>query len=192
MTPGRALGLVCLALAGSAAALWGSGQAVWHRVTADLPARGPQVVEVTGAQAHPALGGLALLALAGIAGAVATGGLPRRAVGLLLLLAGLAAGWLAVRGLLLDPFGTDGPVPRLPDVDAELLRYRPTTTTAAPLLALLGALLLLAAGAAALVAERGLARLGARFAAPGERRPPADPDRAAWQDLDAGRDPTDP
>jgi len=53
--------------------------------------------------------------------------------------------------------------------------------------------LLAAAGAPALLAERRLPRLGARYAAPGTRRPPpSDPDRAAWQDLDAGRDPTDP
>ncbi|CAA9401469.1 MAG: hypothetical protein AVDCRST_MAG66-1483, partial [uncultured Pseudonocardia sp.] len=50
-----------------------------------------------------------------------------------------------------------------------------------------------AAAAAALLTERRLPRLGTRYAAPGARRPPpTDPDRAAWQDLDAGRDPTDP
>jgi hypothetical protein len=55
--------------------------------------------------------------------------------------------------------------------------------------AALGAILLLAAGVALVVADRRLPRLGARYAA----RPahePTDPDRAAWDALDAGRDPT--
>jgi hypothetical protein len=49
---------------------------------------------------------------------------------------------------------------------------------------------LLAAGVFVLVRERRLARLGARYAAPGNRRVTADPDRAAWEALDEGRDPT--
>ncbi len=190
MTPPRLLGLVCFALVAAAGALWGAAQAVWYRIATDLPGR--EVVEATGAQVNGVLGGVALVALAGVAGVVATGGVPRRVVGLLLVLAGLAVGWVAVVAFAVDPFATDGPVPALPDVDPDLLRYRPTAATPAPLLAALGAFLLVAAGSLALLAERRLPRFGARYAAPGARRTPADPDRAAWQDLDAGRDPTDP
>lgn len=186
----RLLGLACLALVAAAGVLWGASQAVWFRVAAGLPGR--EVVEVTGAQVNGVLGGVALVALAGVAGVVATGGVPRRAVGLLLLGAGLAVGWVAVVAFAVDPFATDGAVPAPPDVDADLLRYRPGEPTAAPLLAALGALLLVAAGLIPLLAERRLPRFGARYAAPGARAVTADPDRAAWQDLDAGRDPTDP
>jgi hypothetical protein len=73
-------------------------------------------------------------------------------------------------------------------VDA--LRDQPTEVTAAPLLVVAGAVVLLAVGVLVLVRERRLPRLGARYAAPGERRAERDPDRAAWQDLDEGRDPT--
>jgi uncharacterized membrane protein (TIGR02234 family) len=190
---GRLLGLVSLLLAAAAAALWGASQLVWFRVAAELPGRAGQAVEVTGGQVQGALGGVALLALAGIAGVVATAGVPRRLLGALLVLAGLGVVVLAVLPLVVDPFATDAAaVPAPPGVDADLLRYRPATATAAPWLAVLAGALLAAAGAAAVLAERRLPRLGARYAAPGARRPPADPDRAAWQDLDAGRDPTDP
>jgi hypothetical protein len=55
----------------------------------------------------------------------------------------------------------------------------------------LGALALLAAGAV-LAAARDLPGLGNRYRAPAApaAREPADPDRAAWDALDAGRDPT--
>jgi uncharacterized membrane protein (TIGR02234 family) len=190
---GRLLGLVALLLVVAATALWGASQLVWFRVAADLPGRAGQAVEVTGGQVQGSLGGIALLALAGTAGVVATAGVPRRLVGALLVLAGLGVAGLAVLPLLVDPFATDAAtVPAPPGVDADLLRYRPATATAGPWLAVLAGALLAAAGGAALLAERRLPRLGARYAAPGARRPPADPDRAAWQDLDAGRDPTDP
>ena len=167
--PGRSrlLGPVCAGLVAAAAALWGGSQAVWYRVTEAVPGGGQQVVEVTGAQARPAFGGVALLALAGVAGVVATGGPLRRVVGGLLVLAGAAVAVSAVASLLTA-----------------------TGTTAAPLLAVVGGLLLVAAGLVVLMRERRLPRLGARYAAPGARPAPSDPDRAAWQDLDAGRDPT--
>ncbi|MCW2633046.1 MAG: hypothetical protein JWR88_2008, partial [Pseudonocardia sp.] len=67
-----------------------------------------------------------------------------------------------------------------------VLRGAPLTE--APL-ALAGCVLLAAAGV--LLGWRGhtMPRLGSRYAAPGSRR--TDPDLAAWQALDAGRDPTD-
>jgi hypothetical protein len=124
-------------------------------------------VELTGAQAAPWLGGTALLALAGVAGVVATGGVLRRLVGLLLALAGAAVLVAGVAAQVAE--------------SAEV--------TAAPLLVVAGGLVLLAAGVLVLVRERRMPRLGARYAAPGERVE-RDPDRAAWQELDAGRDPT--
>lgn len=191
MSP-RLLGLACLGLVASAAALWGASEAVWYRVSATVAGRPEQLVDFTGAQVRPSFGGVALLALAGVAGLVAAAGPLRRAVGALLALAGAVVAGAAVLSLLVSPFASDGgslsPAP--PGVTVDSLRLAPTETTPAPWLAVLGGVLLLAVGLVVLVRERRLPRLGARYAAPGARPAPTDPDRAAWQDLDAGRDPT--
>jgi hypothetical protein len=142
----------------------------------------------------PWLGGVALLALAGVAGVVATGGVLRRLVGGLLGLAGVGVLVFGLRALVLDPYATDASAESLPQppsgVSVDALRYQPTDGTGAPLLVVAGAVALLAVGIFVLLRERRLPRLGARYAAPGERRVERDPDRAAWQDLDEGRDPT--
>ncbi len=184
----RLLGTACVGLLAAAAALWGAAQFVWFRVTADVP--GGRVVEFTGGQLRPSLGGVALLALAGVAGVLAASGVLRRIVGGLLGLAGAAVAALGVLALVTDPLATDGPLPAPPPgVTADALRYQPTEVTPTPLLAVLGGLALVAVGVVVVVRERRLPRFGARYAAPG-KRPPPDPDRAVWQDLDAGRDPT--
>jgi uncharacterized membrane protein (TIGR02234 family) len=185
----RALGGACAGLALSAVLLWAASATVWYRV---MPGDAP--VELTGALVAPWLGGTALLALAGVAGVVATGGVLRRLVGGLLGLAGIGVLAFGVRALLLDPYATDAAAASLPQpssgVSVDELRYQPTDVTAAPLLVIAGAVALLAVGLLVLLRERRLPRLGARYAAPGERRAERDPDRAAWQDLDEGRDPT--
>ena len=187
----RALLGVCAALVAGAGALWGASGLAWVEVRPLV--RAP--VELTGAAIAPALTGLALVALAGVAGVVATGGVLRRAVGVLL--AGAAAWVVAVS----VPAWTTDPAAlvaaaRPPDGAAiqggvASLAGQPAAATAAPLLALLGALLLLVAGVAVVLREPRLARLGARFASAGPARQSVDdPDRAAWNDLDQGRDPT--
>jgi hypothetical protein len=65
------------------------------------------------------------------------------------------------------------------------------SATAAPLLAAAGIALVVAAGLVLLLREPRLARLGARYGGTTRRVEP-DPDREAWDALDAGRDPTDP
>lgn len=186
----RALGAAGAGLALAAVLLWAASATVWYRVT---PA-GSAPVELTGAQVAPWLGGVALLALAGVAGVVATGGVPRRLVGGLLGLAGAGVLLFGLRALVLDPYATDAPAESLPQppsgVGVDALRHQPTDGTGAPLLVVAGAVALLAVGIFVLLRERRLPRLGARYAAPGERRAERDPDRAAWQDLDEGRDPT--
>ncbi|OLT22248.1 hypothetical protein BJF78_07520 [Pseudonocardia sp. CNS-139] len=149
----RTLGVACGGLAVAAGLLWGASAVEW------LPGR-------TGAQIAPSLTGVALLALAGVAGVLATGGALRRLVGLLLTMSGIGQ----VVGALLVGLGLGG----------------------GPLLAAAGGLVLLAAGALVVVREPALPRLGARYAAPGDRRAPRDPDRAAWDALDEGRDPRIP
>lgn len=115
-----------------------------------------------GAPAWP--GSVALLALAGIAGVVAAAGVARRLVGGLLAVGGVAALVAAVPGFAAAPAGS------------------------AALVA--GGLLLGGAGGFVAVQEPRLRRLGERYARSGDAAPPADPDRAAWEALDEGSDPT--
>jgi Tryptophan-associated transmembrane protein (Trp_oprn_chp) len=172
---GRPLGLACLGLAVAAGLLWGASATVWYRATP--PGRAPVVTE--GAAAMPSLTGVALLALAGIAGVVATAGLVRRGLACLLGLAGVAVAWSATAALFARPVPPEGA--------DEALRQ---AVTAAPLLAVTGGIVLFAVGVFVLLREPRLARLGARYAAAGARPTITDPDRAAWAALDEGRDPT--
>lgn len=146
MSSGRALAGAATGLALAASALWGAAALPW-------PAPG----------APSWTGGVALLALAGIAGVVATSGLLRRGVGVLLAVVGGAV--------------VVGSVPQV---------------AAAPLGASalgVGGLALLATGGLVAAREPALARFGARYARAGAALP-ADPDRAAWDALDEGHDPT--
>jgi hypothetical protein len=181
----RVLVAACAGLALAAGLLWIGGTAVWYRVT---PAAGAPAA-LTGAQVAPWLGGVALLALAGIAGLVASGGVLRRVVGALLALAGAGVLAFSVPALSADPPASALPQPPHGG-SVDDLRRQPAQGTPAPLLPAAGGLLLLGVGTLVAVRERSLPRLGARYAAPGERRVEQDPDRAAWQALDAGRDPT--
>ncbi len=172
----RALVGVCTALATAAALLWAASAVNWARVGT----AGGAPVDLTGAQAVPALTGIALVALAGVAGVVATGGVLRRLLGSL-----LAASAAAVVVATVSAWNGDGAA--LPD---GVSATGPGEPGAAPWLALLGAVVLLAAGAVVAVREPRLARLGSRYGGERRARPGADPDRTAWDDLDEGRDPT--
>jgi hypothetical protein len=141
----RLLVEVCTALAVGAGLLWAASAVPW---APDAPG---------------GLGAIALVALAGIAGVVATGGVLRRVVGVLLAGAGVVVAGLAVSAW---------------------------TASVGPFLAVAGALVLVAAGVVVALREPRLPRLGARYAAPGRRPESLDPDRQAWVDLDEGRDPT--
>lgn len=143
---GRALAGTAAGLAVAALVLWGAAALPW-------PAPG----------APAWAGGVAVLALAGIAGVVATSGILRRGVGVLLAAVGAAV--------------LVGSAPQFAGA--------PLGATAL----VVGGLVLLATGALVAFREPGLARFGARYARTGTA-PPADPDRAAWDALDEGRDPT--
>ena len=179
----RGLAVACCGLAGAAGLAWGSSALLWYTVSPS----GRAPVVFTGAQVTPSLSGIAWVALAGVAGLVATGGVVRRVVAVLLGLAGLvvaAVGWDGwTRTVYAEDLADHVPPGATPSPP-------PLEVTPAPLLAVAGGLLLLAVGAFVLLREPRLSRLGARYAAPGARPVEVDPDRAAWQDLDAGRDPT--
>jgi uncharacterized membrane protein (TIGR02234 family) len=182
--------LVCLGLVAGAAALEGSARLGWFTAGVDAVGRGTVAVAATGADLLPGLSGVALLALAAVAAAVALAGTARRLVGGVVAAAGGYVGVAAVRLVLRPPAPAD--LAALPDAPAGGTAVAGSVAVQpGPLPAVLGAGLLLAAGLGLVVAEAGLPRFGARYAArPEERAGEADPDRAAWEALDAGRDPT--
>jgi len=140
------LWIVALLLAGAAAALWGSARLSW------------------GTAAAPRFGeGVALVALAGFAGAVAVGGWAKRVVGGLVVLTGVLAGWAAI--------AADG---------AGGGRW----------IALLGAGLLVVAGFVVIRLAARLPTLGTRYRSANARRASGDTDRDMWDGLSHGEDPT--
>jgi len=199
LTPARRMLLICVTLLAAAGALAASSALTWF--TADVPAvgRGPVPVAASGAELEPALGGVALLAVAGVAAALALAGPARRLLGALLAAAGGWVGLVVVGRVLAPPSGVE--IAALSGVGRGLVvsPASPAATAppggvaaiSAPFLAGLGVALLLAAASGLLLAERDLPRFGARYAARGSRPAATDPAQAAWDDLDAGRDPTE-
>jgi hypothetical protein len=154
MNPRRLLWIVTALLLGAAAGLWGSSRLAWS-------------AGVTGADRVPALVPLALLALAGIAGILATSGWPRRLVGVLLAFGGVAAGWSAfdqgestVGGMF------------------------------ARALALLAGIVLIGAGWLLVRAGHRMPRLGSNYQTPAAAKAAEAPDKELWRALSEGNDPT--
>ena len=170
----RALWLIVVALLLGAAALWGSSELTWFAEYRQAGVRGTVLHTETGAQRSTVLVPLALLALAGIAGVVATGGWARRILGVVLAAAGAALVAIGISGTDLS-----GP-----------WDYPAMTILAGHGLAVLGGLLLAAAGALSMRMARRMPKLGARYSSPGEKRTARDPDTELWDSLSAGEDPT--
>ncbi|SFB37071.1 trp region conserved hypothetical membrane protein [Amycolatopsis marina] len=171
----RPLWIVVAALLLGAAALWGSSRLIWFAEERDGGVRGIVLDTATGAQRAGALVPIAVLAVAGVAGMVATGGWPRRVLGVLLGLAGVAACWLAVDGLRTSGYPDGAPV-------GEILAGRG--------LAAAGGILVVLGGLLGVRKAARMPRLGARYSAP-QREPVArDPDTELWQALSDGEDPT--
>jgi hypothetical protein len=144
----RLLWIVTGLLAVAALALWGSSKLTWPRQPG-------------------ALVPLALVSLAGIAGVLATSGWARRAVGVLLALTALAAGWSAFG----DVFELGGALP-------------------ARGVAGLAVLALLAAGVLLVRGGHRMPRLGAGYATPAAAKGNETPERELWRALSEGKDPT--
>ena len=191
--PGRLFGAIVVLLLAAAVVLWGASRATWvSQVVEGIPA--PRTITADGATAEPILVPWALLCLAAVGGLLATSGWGRRVVGTLVSVAGL---WAVLRGVagLADPASEALPVGVRPGdrpLPAEAV-------LAGPSLGVLGGALMLGAGLLAARFAAVLPRLGARYDAPtraardgaADVRPtPADPDRALWEALDEGHDPT--
>lgn len=191
MSPARRelAGAVLACLLGSVLVLlslvrdWGS---VAVAGTALLPAR---ELGVSGGELLPGVRALAVVGLAGVVGLAATRGRGRGAVGGLLGLVGVVVLVETVRAV------ADLPA-RVRRVEAvrEVGSAASVDGSAWPVLALAGALLLVAAGALVAVRGRRWSALSARYDAPaGPRAPQAveqPADKALWDELDRGEDPT--
>jgi uncharacterized membrane protein (TIGR02234 family) len=178
-----ALALVLIG-AGAVGALLAT-QASWVTTTTQRTAIGlPTVLVVTeqkGAEVAGSVVGLALLALAGVLAVVATRGWLRRAVGVLLALAGLGIVWACVSFVR-------APLYRLDADGVASTENVHEALTGWPLVSLVGGLLVVAG--AVLVVWRGAqwSAMSARYDAPAPRAGERQGD--TWAALDRGEDPT--
>jgi O-antigen ligase len=159
-----------------ALALWGASRLTWFAEFRDGGVRGTVLYRETGEQRAGVLVPLALLALAGVAGLVATGGWARRVLGGVLVVAGIAAVWAGVNGVRFGGFAAGLPV-------SQMLFGRG--------LAVLGGILVGLGGLAAIKGAGTARRLGARYSAPGAQKKARDPDTELWEALSDGEDPTE-
>ena len=179
--------VVLLVLAG-AGALWAASALTWASQPFQTPLGSTANSGGTGAELRPELGPMALAGLAAVAAVLATGGLLRRLMGLLIALAGALLGYRGYQTLAGGWFDyVREHAPRGGHPVGEL-----STQPAGPLLMLLGASLLVIAGVLTVLRAGRMPAMGAKYAAPGtaKERPSHDADRQLWNELDAGRDPT--
>jgi hypothetical protein len=177
-------------LIAASAVLGGAAMLEWAQVDVQVPLRGIVHVWVDGSAVLPALGPLALLALAAVAAVLATGGWVRWLLGALLLVAAVpptivvlqvADGrWLTSTAMS----AAELPARSVPVGTATVLFAGPTLATA-------GAALLAAAGIALVVRGHRMPRLGRRYQAPtGRPHGQVLSDGPFWERMDAGEDPT--
>lgn len=177
-------------LLAAAAALGGAARAGWARVGFQVPLRGSVAVRVDGSDLLPALGPLALLALAAVAALLATGGWARRLLGALLLFAAVppavGVARVADEGRLTRAAVSAGGLPARSIPDGVI-----TVLPAGHVLGAAGAVLLAGAGAALVLRGHRMPRMGRRYRVPTAQRS-APRDHELWERIDAGEDPTAP
>ncbi|MFI7442028.1 Trp biosynthesis-associated membrane protein [Nonomuraea indica] len=142
----------------------------------------------TGGDLGPALVPVALAGLAGVVAALAAKGVARRLIGALVALCGLVAGlatWLAAGGdAALDWLGEHNVLQATDALQWDVVALWPASSG-------LGAAIMTAGGLVAVVRGGRWAGMGDRYERdPARRRAPAADDRALWDALDRGDDPT--
>lgn len=196
--------LALLIVAGAVATVIAGGLAWWHQAHLDALA-GTVTTTATGSQTDVLLVPAALAALAGFGAALATAGVLRRLVGLLLLIGGGATAVLAVVGAVRAPAQLVSSLARPAEYSSSA-----TLQPIGAVLGVLGGLLIAVAGLLLVIGFGARRALGTRYDAPTSRRaraaspvspapsgdgvdPVADADASAqwWKALDTGHDPTD-
>ena len=172
----------------------------WQRIAiARQPPFSDVAVDVSGRTVAPAAFGLALVTIAGAVAALATRGVARRVVGVLVVAAGIGAGVASLYALGSpdDPRARDLVAQALADRSSTgaLVPVTDGTVTVAvhgiwPVLVAVAAVLTVVAGVLFVLPsqERAAAGLGARYEAPVAAERPRD--TTLWSALDHGDDPT--
>lgn len=179
----------------SAAGLWAASRLTWAELRTFDGLGPPKVVTLTGAGWSSALLPLALLLLATALAALVVRRWALRLLAGVVALVSLATGYLAISTLELPDVAARGAelarVPLLELVGSKRDNAGPVITLVAAVGILLAAALLMRAGATA-------ADTGTKYVTPAVRRSaerrddePAS-ERTMWDELDEGRDPTDP
>ena len=180
--------IALLVLAAGAALLLLGYSRTWAQAVVSQPGLPTLVVDLDGRDLQPGGAAAAVLALAGVAGLVATRRIGRVVSGVLLLLTGLAAAGSALA------FGVSGgldAVRRLAS-DRAGVDVTPTVSTSSWwLVAVVGGLLVAVAGVLAVVRGARWPVLGRRYERAGGPAPArAGRPPSAWEQLDQGVDPT--
>lgn len=168
-----------LCLVGAFLVLVGVGQDWAHVEVAAGPLAPESTVDVAGRDLVAGVQALGLVGLAGVVAIAATRRWGRVVVGVLLALAGLG---VVLASAAVDVVAEAG---RVADGEVGLTPWRAVTVG--------GGVLLLAAGVLVAVRGRGWAWLGRRYEPPVAdpvAPAPAAPERALWEALDRGEDPT--
>ncbi|HEV7827248.1 MAG TPA: Trp biosynthesis-associated membrane protein [Pseudonocardiaceae bacterium] len=188
----KALVATIMGLIAASAALGGSAALQWAQMDVQAPLRGIVPVRIMGSAVLPALGPLAVLALAAVAAVLASAGWVRWLLGALLLGAAAPPAVAALRafdGRWLTSAAMSSaqrPVRSAPVGSA-------TVHFAGPALASVAAVLLAAAGVTLVLRGHRMPRLGRRYQTPKVRSSgQASPDERFWERMDAGEDPTAP
>ncbi len=179
----------------SAAGLWTASRLNWVELQTFDGLGPPKVVTLSGAGWSSALFPLALLLLATALAALAVRRWALRLVAVLLALASLATGYLAISTLEIRDVAARGAelahVPVMELVGSKRHFAGPVITLLAAAGTLMAAVLLMrAAASAGRTATKYLAPAARRSAARRDHETPSE--RTMWDELDEGRDPTDP
>jgi uncharacterized membrane protein (TIGR02234 family) len=178
----------------AAAGLWAASRLTWVDLRTFDGLGPPKLTTLPGAAWSSALVPLALVLLATAVAALAVRGWPLRMLALLVVVASLATGYLAISLWVVPDVAVRGAdlahVPVLELVGSQRHYPGPAITLATAVCSLVGAVLLMRAATSA----RGTVT---KYVTPAARRSLAQPDektmseRMLWDALDEGRDPTD-
>jgi uncharacterized membrane protein (TIGR02234 family) len=190
----RAIRIAQALLVAAAAGLWAASRLAWVELRTFDGLGPPKLVTLSGAAWSSALVPLALVLLATAVAALAVRGWPLRMLAVLLAVASLATGYVAISMWVVPDVAVRGAdlahVPVLELVGSQRHYPGPAITLATAVCSLVGAVLLMRAATSA----RGTVT---KYVTPAARRSLAQRDeknmseRMIWEALDEGRDPTD-